>query len=78
MVDVEKIKSEIEALKNLNAEEYCREEVEKLYADFEASKEAKIHDLEVALEVFEKYQVIEETEETTEEATENVENAEAY
>lgn len=60
MVDIEKIKEEIEALKVLNAQEYCAEQVAKIYADFEASREAKIHDFEMALEIFEQYQVIEE------------------
>ena len=63
MVDIEKIKAEIEALKNLKAEEYCAEEVAKIYADFEASREEKIHDLEKALEIFDKFQIVEEVEE---------------
>lgn len=70
MVDVERIKSDIEELKNLSAEEYCREEVAKVYADFEASRERKIAELETSLEIFEKYQVVEEdveNEETNEE-----------
>ena len=60
MVDVEKIKSDIEALKTLNAEEYCKEEVAKIYADFEASREQKVKELETSLVIFEKYQVVEE------------------
>lgn len=60
MVDVEKIKSDIEALKTLNAEEYCKEDVAKIYADFEASREQKVKELETSLVIFEKYQVIEE------------------
>lgn len=59
MVDVEKIKGDIEALKELTAEEYCKDEVAKIYADFEASREKKIADLETALEVYDKYQIAE-------------------
>lgn len=65
MVDIEKIKAEIEALKNLNAEEYCKEQVEKLYADFEASRNQRISELEKALEIFDAYQVKEESTEYT-------------
>jgi len=60
MVDVEKIKADIDALKELTAEEYCKDEVARIYADFEASKEKKIADLEIALEVYDKYKVVEE------------------
>lgn len=70
MVDIEKIKAEIEALKNLKAEEYCAEEVARIYAEFEASREEKIHDLEKALEIFDKFQIVEEVEETPVEITE--------
>ena len=63
MVDLEKIKIEIEALKNLNAEEYCKEAVAKVYADFEANREIEIAKLENALEIFDKYQIVEEDEE---------------
>lgn len=73
MVDVEKIKADIEALKVLKAEEYCAEDVAKIYADFEASRENKIKELETSLEIFEKYQVVEETE-----TAENVEIVEEY
>lgn len=66
MVDIQKIKEEIEALKVLNAQEYCAEEVAKIYADFEASREAKIHEFERALEIFEQYQIIEELEQPEE------------
>ena len=76
MVDIEKIKAEIEALKNLDAVEYCKEQVEKLYADFEASRESEIAKLESALAVFEKYQV-EETEEEEQEE-EVIETASQY
>ena len=62
MVDIEKIKLDIEELKNLSAEEYCKEQVEQIYADFEASREKKIAELETSLEIFEKYQVVEEVE----------------
>lgn len=70
MVDLEKIRLDIEALKNLTAEEYCREEVAKIYADFEASRASKVHDLETAIEIFAKYQVVEETPESNEEVAE--------
>lgn len=62
MVDLEKIKLDIEALKSLTAEEYCKDEVAKIYADFEASRTSKVHDLETSLEIFAKYQVVEEPE----------------
>ena len=71
MVDLEKIKLDIEALKNLTAEEYCKDEVAKIYADFEASRASKVHDLETSLEIFAKYQVVEETTAETETAEEN-------
>lgn len=67
MVDLEKIKIEIEALKNLNAEEYCKEAVAKIYADFEATREAEIAKLENALEIFDKYQIVEEEEQAPQE-----------
>ena len=70
MVDLEKIKLDIEALKNLTAEEYCKEEVAKIYADFEASRASKVHDLETSLEIFAKYQVVEEQPAETEEIAE--------
>lgn len=70
MVDIEKIKSDIEALRELSAEEYCKEEVAKVYADFEASREKKIADLETALEIYDKYQIVEDEVEVAEEATE--------
>lgn len=66
MVDLEKIRLDIEALKNLTAEEYCKEDVAKIYADFEASRASKVHDLETSLEIFAKYQVVEQTEEVDE------------
>ena len=75
MVDLKKIEADIEALKTLNAEEYCKEEVAKIYADFEASREAKIQKLENALAVYSEYDIVEpSTEEVIEEniATENV------
>ena len=61
IVDVEKINAEIEALKQLTAAEYCAPAVEKLYADFEASRMAKIDELVRALEICEQYQYVEET-----------------
>lgn len=67
MVDFEKIKIEIEALKNLNAEEYCKEAVAKIYADFEANREIEIAKLENALEVFDKYQIVEDEEQEPQE-----------
>ena len=73
MVDIERIKAEIEALKNLKAEEYCKEQVEKLYADFEANRANQIDAFEKSLEIFEKYQIIEEEKEDTEEVSENPE-----
>ena len=72
MVDVEKIKSDIEALKTLNAEEYCKEEVAKIYADFEASREQKVKELETSLVIFEKYQVVEENPVDVAENTDNI------
>lgn len=63
MVDVEKIRAEIEALKGLSAEEYCRDAVAKLYADFEASRSSEINKLETALAIFDKYQIVEEVKE---------------
>lgn len=71
MVDVEKIKSDIEALKTLNAEEYCKEDVAKIYADFEASREQKVKELETSLVIFEKYQVVEDN---TIDVAENIDN----
>ena len=60
MVDIEKIKLEIEKLKALTAEEYCADAVAKIYADFEASREEKVKELETALVIFEQYKVKEE------------------
>lgn len=57
MVDIEKIKLEIEKLKALTAEEYCADAVAKIYADFEASREEKVKELETALVIFEQYQI---------------------
>lgn len=62
MVDIERIKAEIERLKVLNAEEYCKDEVAKLYADFEESRARKIAEYEKALEIFDEFQIAEETE----------------
>ena len=72
MVDVEKIKQEIEALKNLDAEDYCKEAVAKIYEEFEKNRSSNIRDLEKALEIFEKYQIVEE-EPTEEPVEENLE-----
>lgn len=60
MVDIEKIKAEIERLQTLTADEFLAEEFEKMRAEFEANKENKINDLQKALEIFEQYQVVEE------------------
>lgn len=62
MVDIEKIKSDITDLELLTAEEYCRPQVEAIYAEFEDSRARQISELKTSLEVFERYQVIEETE----------------
>lgn len=59
-IDIEAIEQEIERLKTLNAEEYLAEEIEQLKAKFEAEREAKIAELEKALEIFEEYQIEEE------------------
>ena len=72
MVDVERIKSDIEELKNLSAEEYCKEEVARVYADFEASREKKIAELETSLQIFEKYQIVENPESEDENEEEGV------
>lgn len=65
MVDIEKIKEQIETLKGLSAEEYCAEAVAKIYADFEHSRVEEIAKLETALSVFESYQVVDNAEEIT-------------
>jgi len=72
VVDVERIKSDIEELKNLSAEEYCKEEVARVYADFEASREKKIAELETSLQIFEKYQIVENPESEDENEEEGV------
>lgn len=60
MVDIKKIEEEIEKLELLNAQEYCAEAVAKIYADFEASREVKIHEYKRALEIFQEFQFQEE------------------
>jgi hypothetical protein len=57
MVDIEKIKSDIADLEILTAEEYCRPQVEAIYAEFEESRERQVSELRTSLEVFERYQV---------------------
>lgn len=72
MVDIEKIKAEIVALENLSADDYLAEKIAELKAEFEANREAKIKELKSALEIFDKYQIVEEvTEEVAEEQNEN-------
>ena len=63
MVDIEKIKSDITDLELLTAEEYCRPQVEAIYSEFEDNRARQISELKTSLEVFERYQVVEETEE---------------
>ena len=63
MVDIDKIKSDIADLEILTAEEYCRPQVEAIYAEFEDSRARQIAELRTSLEVFERYQVVEDTEE---------------
>lgn len=70
MVDIAKIQADIEALKNLNAEDYCKPQVEQIYADFESSRAKQISDLERALEIFSAYQVVLPDPETIDETTE--------
>ena len=79
MVNIEQIKADIEALKTLTAEEYCKPQVETLYAEFEASREKKIAELESALDIFNKYQVEDEVEQEVAEevAVEQAINVEA-
>lgn len=57
-IDVEKIKAEIERLKTLKAEEYCKDAIEKLLADFEQSREHEIEKLETTLAICEKFEVV--------------------
>lgn len=75
MVNIEAIKAEIEKLRNLTAEEYCKEDVAKIYADFEESRTRKIAEYERALEIFDEFQIVEEQVVETEVETAN-ENAE--
>ena len=63
MVDIEKIKSDIADLEILTAEEYCRPQVELIYAEFEESRARQISELRTSLEVFERYQVPTESDE---------------
>ena len=59
LVDIEKIEQDILQLELLTAEEYCRPQVEMLYAEFEESRANQIRDLKTSLDVFRKYQVVE-------------------
>ena len=63
VVDIEKIKSDIADLEILTAEEYCRPQVEIIYKEFEESRARQVSELKTSLEVFERYQMIEEVEE---------------
>lgn len=63
-IDVEKMKAEIERLKTLNADEYLADKFAQLKAEFETTRAANIAELENALAICEKYQVVEEEEET--------------
>ena len=71
MVNIEAIKAEIEKLRNLTAEEYCKEDVAKIYADFEESRTRKIAEYERALEIFDEFQIVEEQVVETEVETAN-------
>ena len=66
MVDIEKIKTDIVELELLTAEEYCRPQVEMLYAEFEASRQRQITELKTSLDIFERYQKVEEEKEEVE------------
>ena len=66
MVDIEKIKSDIANLEILSAEEYCRPQVEMIYAEFEDSRARQIAELRTSLDIFERYQVVEEVNEEVE------------
>lgn len=70
MVDIERIKADVERLKTLNAEEYCADQVAKIYAEFEESRDKKIAELEKSLEIFDMYQISEPAEIETDESTE--------
>lgn len=59
MVDIAKIEMDIANLEMLTAEEYCRPQVEMLYAEFEDSRARQISELRTSLEVFKRYQVVE-------------------
>lgn len=65
-VNIESIKAEIERLKSLSADEYLADKFAELKAEFEAKREKNIAELENALVVCEKYQVVEEAEEAEE------------
>lgn len=66
LVDIEKIEQDILQLELLTAEEYCRPQVEMLYAEFEENRANQIKDLKTSLEIFRKYQVVEEPTEEVE------------
>lgn len=60
MVDIERIKAEIERLKTLNADEYLADKFAQLKAEFEQTRAEKVAELEKALEIFAEYQLVEE------------------
>lgn len=66
LVDIEKIEQDILQLELLTAEEYCRPQVEMLYTAFEEDRANQIKDLKTSLEIFRKYQVVEEPTEEVE------------
>lgn len=73
-INIEAIKNEIERLKNLTAEEYCKEEVEKIYANFEALRAEEVKELETSLAVAERFEIkLEATNDVEEEQTDNQE-----
>lgn len=72
IVDIEKIKAEIERLKALNADEYLADKFAELRAEFEAKRADDIATLEKFVAICGEYEVVEEVAEAQPE-----ENAEA-